>query len=58
MPVAVKSFMDNLTVQLDDGRMMQMTAEEGRALAIELNTHFARAAAAKNRVYAPCDVEN
>lgn len=56
MPVAVKQFMDNLSVQFTDGRMMQMTDEEGRELAISLNTHFARLEAGQNRKLAPsCD---
>lgn len=62
MTTKVTSFMDNLTVEFEDGRMMQMTDQEGRDLAISLNTHLARRAAAELRSKAPpsapCDVEN
>ena len=43
--ITVRQFMNGITINMD-GRVMQMTEQEGRDLALALNTHFAKAARA------------
>lgn len=45
--VTLQSFIGNLTINFSDGRMMQVSDEEGRDLARALNTYFAAKARAQ-----------
>ena len=42
--VDVRSFMDALTIHLPGLSVIKLSVDEGRELAIALNTHFARRA--------------